>query len=75
MLIKFRIFGPWQDDEQALYPVYPFCYDLDPALLDDLQLRLDRAEEEFRVANLDGRIQELKDARISQVRHLNWWQK
>jgi hypothetical protein len=47
-----------------------FCYGLrvDPALLDDLQLRLDRAEEEFRVANLDGRIQELKDARISQVR-------
>jgi hypothetical protein len=50
------------------------CCNLDPAVLDDLQLRLDRAEEEFRVANLDGRIQELKDARISQVRHSNFWQ-
>jgi hypothetical protein len=45
-----------------------FHFDLDPAVLNDLQLRLERAEKEFQVANLDTRIQELKDARISQVR-------
>jgi hypothetical protein len=44
---------------------------VDPTSLDELQLRLERAEEEFQSANLDGRIQELKDARISQVRCWN----
>jgi hypothetical protein len=50
-----------------------FNFYLDPALLDDLQLRLERAEEEFWAANLDERIQELKDARISQVRFWDRW--
>jgi len=47
---------------------------IDPASLDELQLRLERAEEEFQSANLDGRIQELKDARISQAQWVKNYQ-
>lgn len=47
---------------------------IDPTSLDELQLRLERAEEEFQSANLDGRIQELKDARISQAQWVKNYQ-
>jgi len=60
----------WQGNVNRLSCVCVECI-LDPGSLDELQLRLETAEEEFQSANLDGRIQELRDARISQVRCWN----
>ncbi|PSN35327.1 Laminin subunit gamma-1, partial [Blattella germanica] len=47
---------------------------MDPTLLDELELRLQQAEDDFRSANLDGRIQELIDARIVQQQWVKSYQ-
>ncbi|KAJ9596346.1 hypothetical protein L9F63_012621, partial [Diploptera punctata] len=47
---------------------------MDPAILDELELRLKEAEADFQGANLDSRIQELKDARIVQQQWMKNYQ-
>ncbi|XP_069688400.1 laminin subunit gamma-1 [Periplaneta americana] len=55
------------EDVQAIIEELNQVPHIDPALLDDLELRLQRAEDDLKTANLDGRIAELKEARISQA--------
>ncbi|GFG33810.1 hypothetical protein Cfor_03510 [Coptotermes formosanus] len=62
------------DDVEAIIEELNQLPYIDPTSLDELQLRLERAEEEFQFANLDGRIQELKDARISQAQWVKNYQ-